>query len=108
MDVKVGDYRVEDVLLLTPQWRLYTLSFTTTRTLTVPVQFLLGREASDLWLDGVEFYEGGADLFRRDFENGIVLVNGTSITRTVNLGGMFRKIKSVQDPTVKTGRRSSK
>jgi hypothetical protein len=44
---------------------------------------------------------GGA--WRRDFENGIALVNPTGSTVTVAVGAGFRKIKGTQDPKVNDG-----
>ncbi len=99
--VQVGDYSTS--LLLTSGWRQYTLDFEVRTTAQTPVYFLLGWEEPDVWLDEVEFYVGGADLFRRDFDNGIVLVNGTWSPQTVALGGEFRKILGTQDPDVNDG-----
>jgi hypothetical protein len=42
-------------------------------------------------------------VFRRDFANGISLCNTTTSTKTVALGGSFRKIKGTQAPTVNDG-----
>jgi hypothetical protein len=36
-------------------------------------------------------------VFRRDFENGRVFVNATSLSRTVTTNGSFRRIKGTQD-----------
>ena len=43
------------------------------------------------------------DVYRRDFENGIALVNGTGSSVTVDLGGTFKKIAGNQDPAVNDG-----
>ncbi len=45
----------------------------------------------------------GAEVWRRDFENGIVLVNGTSSPVTLDLGGSFKKIKGTQVPAINDG-----
>ena len=42
-------------------------------------------------------------VWRRDFANGITLVNPTSTTQTVTLGGTFHMIKGVVDPTFNAG-----
>ncbi len=44
-----------------------------------------------------------ARVWRRDFANGIVLVNPTAAARTVPLGGTFRKIKGTVDPATNNG-----
>jgi hypothetical protein len=46
---------------------------------------------------------GFAAVWRRDFQNGIVLHNQTSSSQTVSLGGTFRRIQGTQDPTVNNG-----
>src|SRR5450759_135725 len=46
---------------------------------------------------------GLLDVWQRDYENGIVVVNATSETVTISLGGPFRKIKGTQDPAVNDG-----
>lgn len=43
------------------------------------------------------------DIWERDYENGIVLVNATSTPITISLEGTFRKIKGTQDPLVNDG-----
>jgi hypothetical protein len=51
---------------------------------------------------GAAFATGLA--WRRDFDNGIALVNPTTSAVTVHLDGTFRKIKGTQDPTVNSGK----
>jgi len=40
---------------------------------------------------------------RRDFDNGVALVNMTNSSQTVALGGTFRRIQGTQDPVVNNG-----
>ncbi len=42
-------------------------------------------------------------IWRRDFEQGIVLVNPTSLSRTVSVGPGLRRLAGKQDPGVNTG-----
>jgi hypothetical protein len=42
-------------------------------------------------------------VWRRDFEHGIVLVNPTSTSETIDLGGTFRKIQGTRDPAFNDG-----
>jgi hypothetical protein len=42
-------------------------------------------------------------VWRRDFDNGIALLNNTSSAQTVNLSGTFRRIQGTQDPPVNGG-----
>ncbi len=48
-------------------------------------------------------YAISPDVYRRDYENGLALVNSTDVAVTVNLEGVFRKIKGTQAPTVNDG-----
>ncbi|MDP2812273.1 MAG: LamG-like jellyroll fold domain-containing protein, partial [bacterium] len=43
-------------------------------------------------------------VWRRDFRNGIVLVNNTAVSKTVNLFGQYREINGTQDHTINGGR----
>ena len=45
----------------------------------------------------------GNGVYRRDFENGIVLNNSTGSTQTVSLGGTFRKLQGTQNPSLNDG-----
>ncbi len=45
----------------------------------------------------------GQDVWRRDFSNGISLVNATAVTQTIPLGGTFQKIRGTQVPAVNDG-----
>jgi len=45
------------------------------------------------------------NIWRRDFDNGIVLVNIGSTAQTVTLEKTYRKIKGIQDPAVNNGKR---
>jgi hypothetical protein len=45
----------------------------------------------------------GNIVWRRDFENGIVLVNPSDLEREIDLGGVFRKIRGVRDPRFNDG-----
>jgi len=59
----------------------------------------LGREETEIWFDDFYVFEGDPNVFRRNFENGIVIVNATPDTQTVDLEGKFYRIKGTgQDP----------
>lgn len=66
------------------------------------------------WFDEYDYKLGGAisapptaawshDVWRRDFENGVVLVNPTGSPKTVVLEPGFRRLKGTQDPAVNSG-----
>jgi len=47
--------------------------------------------------------KASSKAWRRDYENGIVLVNPDDETRTVKLNGSFRKIRGKMDPAFNDG-----
>lgn len=52
-------------------------------------------------LTGLANYQ--ADVWRRDFSNGLVLVNSTGVSQQVDLGGEYEKIRGNQDKVVNDG-----
>jgi hypothetical protein len=51
----------------------------------------------------------GSPVWRRNFDNGIALVNSSKTqTITVNLGGTFKAIQGTQDPTINNGQTVTK
>ncbi|MFN2299666.1 MAG: putative glycoside hydrolase [Anaerolineales bacterium] len=89
---------------LTPFWRHYRVSAVSSAAdPAAGLSFLMGAESGTVWFDGVTLQEGSDQVWRRDFEGGIVLVNPTAEPRTVSLGGQFRKIRGTQDPAVNDG-----
>jgi hypothetical protein len=67
------------------------------------LQFHLGGQAGDVWVDDVHFQQGVTSLWRRDFQNGIVLVNPAFTPMTAPLGQSFRRISGVSDPATNDG-----
>jgi len=65
--------------------------------------FGLGERTGTVWLDGVRLQSGSRDIWRRDYQGGIALVNATHSPQTVPLGGAFRKINGTQAPEVNDG-----
>lgn len=65
--------------------------------------FQLGQENTNVWIDAVYVFKGNPNVFRRDFENGVVVVNATPSSKTVSLGGTFKRIQGEQDPSVNNG-----
>ena len=69
----------------------------------VQLQFYVGLLQGDLWLDDVHLQAGASSIFRRDFQNGTVLVNPATSTMTVPLGRPFRRILGFRDTAVNDG-----
>lgn len=82
-------------------WQRFTVPFTATATGSdVRIQFLVGATTGTVWLDDVQLTRRAPDVWRRDFTNGIVLVNGTAASQTVSLGAGYRRLVGAQAPRV--------
>ena len=84
--------------LLGEDWQRFVVTFTAGETGSFRTNFNVGQESTQVWIDSVYIFEGNASVFRRDFDNGIVVVNATPDRRTIPLGGTFQRIRGTQDP----------
>lgn len=85
-------------------WQRYWLPFTARSTTENAVLSLaVGSGSSgEVWVDQVRLQEGILpNILRRDFENGIVLCNGSQERQTIPLGDTYRKLDGTQAPLVK-------
>ena len=80
------------------EWRRYVLTFRPTQSGATAVKFGLGREDSQVWLDSAYLFKRNADVFQREFDNGMVLANATGSSKTITIGPGFRHINGTQDP----------
>lgn len=93
------NYGLSQTVPLTTQWQSVTLSFEAARTVQdARIQFLFGGETGQVWIDEVSLKERGEEVFRRDFQHGLVLLNGTRQRRTVDVGDGFTRLKGEQAP----------
>ena len=98
------DYLNFSDILLTTEWKQYKLVAKASYSDNNAVfQFGLGEQTGTVWLDDVLLQEGNEDVWRRDFEGGVVLVNATGISHKIDLGGEFQKIKGEQVPDINDG-----
>ena len=88
---------------LTTEWRRYQMIIVAQGSGTAELQFHLAGEVGDVWLDDVHFQQGVTNLWRRDFQNGIVLVNPDIAPMTVPLERSYRRIQGVTDPITNDG-----
>jgi len=66
--------------------------------------FDVAGRAQTIWLDDVRLQPGSRlNVYRRDFEGGAVLVNGSSKAVTVPLGTTFKKIAGDEVPAINNG-----
>jgi len=77
--------------LLDTTWKEYVVSFVPSAHTRAGLNFILG-ETGTLWLDDVSLRTGDTSMYRRDFEDGIVLLNYTNHAQRVNLGGTYYRM----------------
>jgi hypothetical protein len=93
------NYGLSQTVMLTTQWQQVTLTFEAARTVQdARIQFLFGGETGQVWLDEVSLKERGDEVFRRDFQHGIVLLNGTRRRQTADVGDGYLHLKGEQAP----------
>ena len=89
---------------LTDEWKRYELpGLAVSGDTDARLYFGLGESPGTTWLDDVSLQMGSRDVWRRDYEGGVVLVNATSEPRVIDLGGVYQKIDGVQDPATNDG-----
>ncbi len=93
------NYGLYQRLAITTNWQPHTATFTATETVSdARVQFFLGETTGTVWLDGVQLTEHPPDVYRRDFNRGVVLLNATRQPRDVSLGSSLRRLTGSQAP----------
>jgi hypothetical protein len=97
-------HAVTDEIGLSTDWQTFELPLTSASTDSATnMIFNLGASVGTIWIDDVKLQEGDRNVYRRDYEGGIALVNATAAPVTVQLNGTFRKIKGTQAPLVNDG-----
>lgn len=86
-----------------PTWKQVQVVLRPTTSIASSLSFFLGTQTGDVWFDDVHFQRGVSNVWRRDFQNGIVLVNPTELSMTVPLEGQFRRILGTRTPAINTG-----
>jgi hypothetical protein len=93
------NYGLERVVHLTTRWQAMTLPLEAKQTVTdARIQFLLGGARGQVWISGVSVVPHKPDVYRRDFQNGIVLLNGTRTRQTLDVGDGYRHLTGQQAP----------
>jgi hypothetical protein len=93
------NYGLSKRLDITAEWKKYTVTFEARETVDDSrIQFFLGAATGTVWIDGVRIVEHPPDVWRRDFDNGITLLNGTRSRQTVTLEPGFRRLTGQQAP----------
>ncbi len=91
-------------LTIGPEWKQHQVILTPSLSVQSSLQLYLARGgAGDIWFDDVHFQQGATNLYRRDFEHGIVLVNPASQPLQVPLGRDYRRIRGTVSPGINDG-----
>jgi hypothetical protein len=101
--VLAGNSGGQQLLDVDRTWRQYQAVLLPTTSMLSSLTFFLGTQAGDVWLDDVHFQAGVSSVWRRDFQNGIVLVNPTERALDVPLGMAFRRLLGMRAPAVNSG-----
>lgn len=89
---------------LTKEWQKFELPITSeANDQQARLVFGMGSDTGSVWLDEISLQEGNLDLWRRDYDHGIVLVNATANTATIQLEDIYTKINGTQDRSVNDG-----
>jgi hypothetical protein len=84
---------------LTTEWREYRLSFMAPENASdARLGFNLGVAPGTVWIDNVRITPSAGDVLRRDFENGVALLNATTQPQTIQVGPGFRRLTGAQAP----------
>ena len=83
-------------------WQSYEISFTASGTAAAAGLNIFVTVPGAVWLDDVSLREGDTAVYRRDFDQGMVLLNYTNTPQTVNLGWSFQRL-SIPGSTVFNG-----
>jgi hypothetical protein len=102
-EVRVGLGSASVRLPVGRKWRRYVVTLKPTRSQTTAVSFAVGMDKAPVWIDSVHVFRGDANVFKREFQNGLVLSNATPQWRTVQVGPGYRRIAGNQDPAINNG-----
>ena len=104
--MKADDAGVHDAqrFLLTPKWRRIVTNVTVPENIgAIRLCFFVGHDISPVWIDDVYLFPGETNLFRRDFQNGIVIVNNLSRPHEVQLEDRYMRIRGTGQDAINDG-----
>ena len=93
------DYGLWGEVTLSTEWREFTMPFEASATAADGrLGFNVGTATGTVWIDAVSLVERPSDVYEREFENGVAVVNGTRERRTVDVGDGLSRISGDQAP----------
>lgn len=102
-----GKADVSSSVLAEAKWQTYRISLTTSSTPGSDLAFGVSEQIGRTEIRNIRLYEGGAERWARDFQNGKVLLNMTNHPWRLNIGSGYRRLKGTQCPEVNNGERIS-
>lgn len=93
----------QGLVLATQRWTRVVWTMTATSSGSFRPIINLGRESSTVWIDDLHVFDGDPNIFRRDFDNGVVVVNATPNGQTVNLGETLLRIQGTGQDGINNG-----
>jgi uncharacterized protein (TIGR03437 family) len=92
-------YGLDEHASLTTTWQPFTMSFIAPDTVNdARIEFWVGDQGGRVWIDQVQLSLESGDAYRRDFTNGVVLVNGMNKSQTVALEPGLQRFSGPQAP----------
>jgi hypothetical protein len=92
-------YGLDTTVTIGMAWNLYSVSFVAPVAATdCRLEFRLGGAAGNIWLDDVQLTQAPIRIYRRDFTNGVVLLNGTTSPQTISLESGLQRFTGSQAP----------
>ena len=98
---------VSSSVLAEAKWQTYRISLTTSAAPGSDLAFGVAEQIGRTEIRNIRLYEGGAERWSRDFQNGKVLLNMTNHPWRINIGSGFRRLKGSQCPEVNNGEKIS-
>ena len=93
------NYGLYQLIAITTNWQQYSVTFTATESATdARLQFFVGATTGTVWLDDVVLMPAAPIVYRRDFNNGVVLLNSATQAQDFNLGPGFHRLTGAQAP----------
>jgi hypothetical protein len=84
-------------------WQEYTVTFKANATVNDSrLQVLVGAQAGSVWLDDVRLTRHAPDVYQREFDNGLVLLNGSSSPQQIKLDAGYARLFGRQAPLFET------
>jgi len=83
-DIGVAAGGHSERFLIGTTWKRFVMTFTASQSGLFRTNINLGRENTEVIIDSLYLFEGNPNVFRRDFDNGIVVVNATPSQTTVS------------------------